>query len=127
MPENYYHTDADTIDYDFENDSLYLFEKGGNYLHSLNLDNIIIDIGGETYVKGVEIQNASKRFGVSKYALMKARQIDVRLNVSEERIELNIQVTLEIRNKFTPKSLIAADANEFHLHSGTMGMSCAVC
>jgi hypothetical protein len=45
MAENYYHTDADTIDYDFENDSLYLFEKGGNYSHSLNLDNIISDIG----------------------------------------------------------------------------------
>jgi len=58
---------------------------------------------------------------------MKARNIDVCLNVSEDRIELNIQLTLEIRNKYTPKSLIAADANEFHLPSGTMVMSCAVC
>ena len=43
MAENHYHTDADTIDYDFENDSLYLFVKGANYLHSVNLDNIILD------------------------------------------------------------------------------------
>ncbi|MBT8507541.1 hypothetical protein AZH53_03785 [Methanomicrobiaceae archaeon CYW5] len=127
MAGNHYHTDGDTIDYDFENDSLYFFLKGANYLHSVNLDNVIIDFGDDNYVKGVEIQNASKRFGVSKSALMRTCQIDFHLDVSEEKIELNIQITLEIRNKFTPKSMIATDANEFHLPSGTIGMSCAVC
>ncbi|MBN1193835.1 MAG: DUF2283 domain-containing protein [Methanomicrobiaceae archaeon] len=121
------HTDADTIDYDFENDSLYLFVKGAKYVHSLNLDNVIIDIGEENFIKGVEILNASKRFGVSKYALMKPREIEVQIDVSNEKIELNIQLTLEIRNKYTPKFLIAMDVNEFNLPCGTIGMSCAVC
>ena len=99
MAVNEYYTDADSIDYDFENDSLYLFVKGANYVHSLNLDNIIIDIGGEKYVKGVEIQNASQKFGVSKHALTKPHQIDVHINISNDTIELNIELTLDIRNK----------------------------
>jgi uncharacterized protein YuzE len=127
MANNQYHTDADSMDYDLENDSLYLFTKGAKYLHSLNLDNVIIDIGNEIYVKGVEIQNASKQFGVPKYTLMKPHQIDVHIDVSDDKIEVNIQLTLEIRNKHTPKSFTATDVNEFNLPCGTIGMSCAMC
>lgn len=127
MAGTHYHTDADSIDYDVENDSLYLYVKGATYVHSLNLDNVIIDIGSEQYVKGVEILNASKKFGVSKHALMKPREIDVRIDVSHEKIELCIELTLEIRNKFAPKSFIASDANESGLPCGSIGMSCAVC
>jgi len=127
MAVNQIHTDADTIDYDYENDSLFLFVKGDGYSHSLNLDNIIIDFGEENYIKGVEIQNASKRFGVSKYALKNTHQIDVALNVSDEKIELNIALTLKIRNKNLPKAIAAADINEFNIPSGTMAMSCGMC
>ena len=127
MSVNQIRTDADTIDYDYENDSLFLFVKGDGYSHSLNLDNILIDFGEENYVKGVEIQNASKRFGVSKYALKHTHQIDVALNISDEKIELNITLTLKIRNKKLPKAIVAADINEFNIPSGTMAMSCAIC
>lgn len=75
----------------------------------------------------MEILNASKKFGVSKHALMKPREIDVRIDVSDEIIELSIELTLEIRNKFAPKSFIASDANESGLPCGSIGMSCAVC
>ncbi|KAF1073364.1 DUF2283 domain-containing protein [Methanogenium sp. MK-MG] len=127
MAVNQIHTDADTIDYDYENDSLFLFTKGAEHKHSLVLDNIIIDFGEGNYIKGVEIQNASKRFGVSKYALKKLHQINVNLNVSDEKLELNITLTLEIRNKYLPKAIVAADINEFNIPSGTMAMSCGIC
>ncbi|WP_062397225.1 DUF2283 domain-containing protein [Methanogenium cariaci] len=127
MAVNQIHT-ADTIDYDYENDSLFLFTKGGaEHKHSLVIDNIIIDFGEGNYIKGVEIQNASKRFGVSKYALTKYRRINVNLNVSSEKLELNITLTLEIRNKNLPKAITAADINEFNIPSGTMAMSCGMC
>ncbi|KAF1078390.1 DUF2283 domain-containing protein [Methanogenium sp. MK-MG] len=127
MAINQIHTDADTIDYDYENDSLFLFTKGAEHKHSLVIDNIIIDFGEGNYIKGVEIQNASKRFGVSKYALTKFRQINVNLNVSSEKLELNITLILEIRNKNLPKAITAADINEFNIPSGTMAMSSGMC
>ncbi len=127
MAVNQIHTDADTIDYDYENDSLFLFIKGADYKHSLVLDNIIIDFGEGNSIKGVEIQNASHKFGVSKYALTKPLQIDVELNVSREKLELNIALTLKIRNKDLPKAIAAADINEFNIPSGTMAMSCGMC
>lgn len=32
MAGTHYHTDADSIDYDVENDSLYLYVKGATYV-----------------------------------------------------------------------------------------------
>ena len=127
MAANYRHTDADTIDYDFENDSLYLFAKGASYLHSVNLDNVLIDFGEDNQVKGLEIQTASNRFGVSKHAMMKPRGVEFQIEISEDKIELAIELTLIIRNKYTQKYLLATDTNEFNLPCGTMGMSNAVC
>lgn len=127
MDVNLIKTDANAIDYDYENDSLFFFIKGAEYKHSLNLNNIIIDFGDNYSIKGVEIQNASKKFGVLKYALKSPHQMELELNISEEKIELNISLVLEIRNKPTPKAITAADINEFNIPAGTMTMSCAVC
>lgn len=127
MAVNQIHTEADTIDYDYENDSLFLFTKGAGYTHSLNLNNIIIDFGAGNYIKGVEILNASKKFGVAKYVLKRPHQIDVELNVSGEKIELKISLTLDIRNRSVPKAITATDMNEFNIPSGTMALSCGCC
>ena len=120
-------TDADSIDYDYENDSLFIFTKGANYSHSLNLDNIIIDFSEGNIIKGLEIQNASKKFGIPKYALKKPHEIDVNLKISDEKIELNIRLTLRIRNRYLPKVIATADINEFNIPSGTMAMSSGMC
>ncbi|WFN35231.1 DUF2283 domain-containing protein [Methanogenium sp. S4BF] len=120
-------TDVDSFDYDYENDSLFIFTKGPNYSHSLNLDNIIIDFSEGNIIKGVEIQNASQKFGVSKYALKNPHKVDVGLNVSDEKIELKIRLTLRIRNKYLPKVIATTDMNEFNIPSGTMAMSCGMC
>ncbi|EHQ36340.1 DUF2283 domain-containing protein [Methanoplanus limicola] len=126
MGANLIHTDADKIDYDYENDSLFIYVKGAAYKHSLNLNNIIIDFAEGEFIKGVEIQNASKKFNVSKYALQKLHQVDVKLFISNEKIELKIELSIEIRNKCVPKAINAADINEFNIPSGTMAMSCGI-
>lgn len=120
-------SNLDTIDYDYENDSLYFFIKGDKYEHSLNLENIIVDFSKGDYIKGVEIQNASKRFGVSKYALKGIHNVNIELDITNEKIELKIALTVKIRNKAVPKATIAADINEFNIPAGTMAMSCGVC
>jgi len=127
MTENIIHTHADTIDYDYENDSLFFFVKGADYTHSLNLNNIILDFGPGNSVKGVEIQNAAIKFGVAKYALNRLHQIDFELNVSDEKIEVKISLILDIRNKSIPITIMTADMNEFNIPSGTMALSCGSC
>ena len=127
MAEDLIKSNLDTIDYDYENDSLYFFIKGDKYEHSLNLDNIIVDFSKGDYIKGVEIQNASKRFGVSKYALKGIHNVNIELDITNEKIELKIALTLKIRNKAVPKATIAADINELNIPAGTMTMSCGVC
>jgi uncharacterized protein YuzE len=46
------------IDYDFENDTLYLYSEG-NMKGSIELDSLIIDISKKGEILGIEIQNAS--------------------------------------------------------------------
>ena len=127
MAVNRISTDANSIDYDYENDSLFFFVKGAEYSHSLNLDNIILDFNSDQSLKGVEILNASKKFGVPKHALRNPNQMVLDLDVSEEKIDLKISLVLRIRNKPTPKAITAADINEFNIPAGTMTMSCGVC
>jgi hypothetical protein len=120
-------TIVNSTDYDYENDSLLFFIKGADYTHSLNLDNIILDFSTDQSLKGVEILNASKKFGVSKYALKSLHKINLDLDISEEKIELKISLILIQRDKPTPKAITAADINEFNIPAGTMTMSCGVC
>jgi len=96
-------------------------------LSFLGSDNIILDFNTDQSLKGVEILNASKKFGVSKYALKSLHKINLDLDISEEKIELNISLVLRIRNKPTPKAITAEDINEFNMPAGTMTMSCGVC
>jgi hypothetical protein len=96
-------------------------------LSFLGSDNIILDFNTDQSLKGVEILNASKKFGVSKYALKSLHKINLDLDISEEKIELNISLVLRIRNKPTPKEITAEDINEFNIPAGTMTMSCGVC
>ena len=127
MPVNLFQSRGDTIDYDYENDSLYFFTRGDEYKHSLNLDNIIIDFSKSNHIKGVEIQNASRRFDVRKYDLKKINNFNIKLNISNEKIELEITLTLNIRNQTALKAMTAADINEYNIPAGTMAMSCGVC
>ena len=123
MKNNLIQQEADSIDYDYENDSLFLFTRGASYKQSLNLDNIIIDFDENNHIKGVEILDASERFGVSKYAIKKPEKIEINLNVSEKKIELSIQITLQIRNRKIPRAISATGTNLFKIPPGTMAMS----
>ncbi|MBP2132606.1 hypothetical protein J2128_000527 [Methanomicrobium sp. W14] len=120
-------TDADTIDYGYENDSLFFFTRGEDYSHSLNLDNIIPDLNKENSLKGVEISNASKKFGVSKHALGNPHQIELNLDISDDKIELKLLIILKIRNKSTPRTIKTTDINEYNMPAMNMTMSCGVC
>ena len=96
-------------------------------LSFLGSDNIILDFNSDQSLKGVEILNASKKFGVPKHALRNPNQMVLDLDVSEEKIDLKISLVFRIRNKPTPKAITAADINEFNIPAGTMTMSCGVC
>ncbi|UUX91788.1 DUF2283 domain-containing protein [Methanoplanus endosymbiosus] len=115
---------ADSIDYDYGNDSLFLYTKGMGYKQSLNLDNIIVDFDDKYQIKGVEILGASEKFGVSKFELRKPEEIKIHLKISENVVELSVNLTLERRNRHVPKVISVTGLNESNIPSGTMAMSC---
>ena len=126
MTSNHIDSKADTIDYDYENDSLFLFKKGVAYCQSISLDDVIIDFAEEGFIKGVEIQNASEKFNVSKYDLLlkNLHKIKIELFVSTEKITLNINLALKQRNKNIIRPITAADINDYNLPAGTLALSC---
>ena len=123
MKNNCIQQEADSIDYDYENDSLFFFTKGAGYKQSLDLDNVIIDFDEHNHIKGVEILDASERFGVSKFAIKNPEKINIQLNVSEKKIELSINIILQIRNQEIPRAISAIGTNLSNIPPGTMAMS----
>ena len=116
--------EGDSIDYDFENDSIFFYKKGASYKHSLDLDDIIIDFDDNDVIKGVEILNASKKLNIPKRFLNNPISLNLKLKISAEKIELNINVKVKMRNSSVPKTISTYGTNNFGLPSGTMAMTC---
>ncbi len=64
---------ANKYDYDFQNDSLYFYTKDKKYMHSIESNGIILDFDENGNLKGVEILDASEKFGASKVELSKIK------------------------------------------------------
>ena len=60
------------VNYDSENDILYIHKKVANFKRNLDLEEIILDIDKENKVTGIEIRHASKYYkplGIAKQHL----------------------------------------------------------
>jgi len=97
------------FDYDLDSDSLYLYKKGENAKHSVEvLKNFIVDLGFGNNVAGLEILNASKMLGVAKKDLEKIKSAKMSLtkakdgiaciaySINLDKIQLESQIQLPI-------------------------------
>jgi len=104
------------IDYDFENDSLFIFPKSRNpedYKISEYIDeNFIFDLDKSDKIIGIEILFASKRFNLPKYAIQSASNWDFLIVVDEKTIKIEIKFKSNIRNQITEKDLSLEKINE---------------
>lgn len=113
---------ADFYDYDFENDSLFFSREGVKLESSIDLGNVILDIGVDGLPVGFEILHASKMFNVPKSVIQNFYSINADIFVTEKSIEVTITMTVLLRNRKTPKIAISQGTNDINLPPAEMAM-----
>jgi len=114
----------DVFDYDIENDSLLFNSHDVKYESSIDLGNIILDIGEAGTPVGAEILHASKLFNVPKMALQKCRKFRAEISISEDKIEINFTVTVLLRNRVTERIAASHGINDINIPSSQVAMVC---
>lgn len=113
------------LDYDFENDSLFFNNNKSKFDISIDLGDLIVDIGEDGVPIGVELLNASKHLKVSKIALRNdIKVVEANVEISEKEIEVKISVFVENRNKLTEAVSILYGLNDVNLQPGQTALVC---
>jgi uncharacterized protein YuzE len=121
---NYLEIEADSSDYDFENDSLFVIRKGVQLETSIDLGNVILDIGVDDTPVGFEILHASKMFKISKHQIKSFHRIIAEYIITEKTIEVKFTITVNVRNYKTPKVAISQGVNDMDLPPAQISMVC---
>jgi uncharacterized protein YuzE len=113
------------LDYDFENDNLFFNNRKSNFDISIDLGDVIIDIGEDGVPIGVELLNASKHLNVSKIVLRNdIKVVEANIEISEKEIEVKISVFVEIRNKRTEMVSVLCGVNDINLQPSQTAVVC---
>jgi hypothetical protein len=89
--------------YDYKNDLIIFKTKNRNYKKSVEFQNFIADIDEEGFVTGMRIFDASKVFGLDKYALKNITYMEFTSNVENNVITITCKFISKIRNKLSPE------------------------
>ncbi len=110
-------------DYDYRHDSLFSYTKevpdGVEYVHSLDIDGIIIDIGTDNSILNIEVLNISKKLNVSKTDIQHPEKLEIKLKISDNAVE--IRLSFFVRKK--EKVASASSANDLNLPPGLHNFS----
>ena len=87
------------LDYDYANDILFFKVKDRNYDHSLELEDLVLDIDDEGFITGVQMFDASKTFNIDKDALMNIRNWEFKLKAEDKVIYLQLNFNILVRNQ----------------------------
>jgi uncharacterized protein YuzE len=94
-----------TFDYDYENDSLYIYLSNKKARESFELDNFVIDVSEKGDVVGVEILNASEMirkiwdYNIPKDALKNIKDVGMSIAYSRDLMIIKIVLVLIMDNK----------------------------
>lgn len=86
-------------DYDYVNDILFFKVKNREYDHSIELDNIVVDLDKKNFIVGIQILEASEFLRVKKEALRTVPVWHFDADLNDHRIEIRLLFTAIIRNK----------------------------
>ena len=89
--------------YDYKEDILFFKIKNRNYKKSVELQNFIADIDEEGFVTGVRVFDASKVFGIDKYALKNITYMEFTSNVENNVITITCKFISKVRNRVVPE------------------------
>jgi len=93
------------FDYDYENDSLYIYFANKKARESFELDNFIIDVGEKGEIVGIEILDASEMlkkiwdYDISKEMLKKIKNVKMSIGYSRDLMIIKIILVVVIENK----------------------------
>lgn len=114
----------DILDYDLENDSLFFNYQGIPYESSIDLGNIILDIGEDGSPVGFEILHASKLFNLPKSAIKNFQNFKAEISISEKMIEIKFTISIILRNHKTERIAASQGINDINVPSAEVAMVC---
>ena len=106
------------MDYDYSNDILFFKIRNREYSHSIEFENLVIDIDKEEFITGIQIFDASKFLNISK-ANLKINKWQFKARITPTSIEIRLFCEVNIRNKIREFSPIIVQQNTAGLPAPT--------
>lgn len=119
-----YSRHVDAWGYDFETDSLFFRDKSIKYHSSIEMGDLILDLGIDGLPIGVELLNASKNFNISKFMMKGIESFNITIDVSETEIKVTIKAFVKLRNTKVEKVSVSHGVNDINLQAGQTAMAC---
>jgi len=107
-------------DYDFIHDIIFFKIRNREYVKSIELDNIVIDIDEEEFIVGIQIFEASEFLGLDKKLLLNIKNWKFEASVNEKRIIIKLAFQSVIRNKIIHTKPIIVERTEESLPNSEM-------
>lgn len=102
-------------DYDSLNDTFYIYYSSRKYSSSKILEDLVIDMNADNKVVGIEVLNASKKFGISKYELRSPVELECEIDVSDRKVNINLKFTFLKRNHHIARTMSVTGTNDMNL------------
>lgn len=98
------------IDYDLKQDILFFKTKYREYVKSIEIDNITLDVDSKGFITGIQIFEASKFLKIPKQALVNIPKWRFQATVFEGRLEVRLVFQVKVRNKIVEKNPIIMES-----------------
>jgi len=93
-------------DYDFKYDVLFFKVKNREYLKSIEVGNIVLDIDSKKFLTGIQIFEASKFLGIGRLILREVSNWKFEGKIEGNKIEARLTFQVKVRNKIIEKNPI---------------------
>lgn len=101
--------------YDKEMDVFRVSTPKSKYKYSEQFNNFIIDRDEKGEICGMEILDASKFLKIPKYQLNSSIEAEIKIKINKERVEIEMQFKIIIRNSEKMSSYVFNDINSLNL------------
>ena len=92
--------------YDFKYDILFFKVKNREYLKSIEVDNIVLDLDSEKFLTGIQILEASEFLKMNKLMLREIPNWKFEAKIENNKIEMRLMFQVKVRNKIIEKNPI---------------------
>ncbi len=90
------------MSYDYKYDIMLFKIKNRNYNHSIEYQNIVIDIDDKGFISGIQVFDASKVFKVEKFNLKNISQWELNASIESKVLNITLKFVSKVRNSFLP-------------------------